>query len=138
MFLIQQRCINVPCMSSLQFPLCCAAPSGIMVMVYSPRSLRVRFLSSRDPVDLKRVILSEYAGPVSFTVVEVIILESEKLQVIIMNGVSGGVTVVVNIAVPPTAAVRLSGSTPSPWLKPGGEDSYMFEINVTETWTMRC
>lgn len=35
---------------------------------------------------------------------------------------SGGVTGVVNIAVPPpTAAERLPGSTPSPWPTPGGE-----------------
>lgn len=94
----------------------------MMVTVYSPVSLRVRSLSSRDPVEGKRVILSGYAGSVMFIAVwDIIILTSEKLQVTTRKGISGGVTVVVNVTVSPTAAVRLSGSTPSPWLKPGGD-----------------
>lgn len=68
-----------------------------------------------------------YSGSVMLTSVEVVILDEPKLQVTIRNGVSGGVTVVVNVTVPPTAAIRLSGSTPSPWLTPGG-DSYVFGI----------
>ncbi len=98
-----------------------------MVTVYSPLSFRVRFLSSSDAVDLKRVTLSVYGGSIMFSPLEVIILDEPKLQVTIRNGVSGGVTVVVNITVPPTAAIKLSGSTPSPWLTPGG-DSYMFGV----------
>lgn len=98
-------------------------------------SLIVRLLSSRDPVDLKRVTLSVYAGPVMFTLLEVIILElppwmSENPQVTTRNGDSGGVTVVVNITVPPTAAVRLSGSTPAPWLTTGGDRYSRFGINA--------
>lgn len=128
-------------MTSLQFPLCCSPPFGITVTVYSPSSLKVRFLSSRDAVDLKRVILSLYAGPVMFILVEVIILDvpwiPEKPQVTTRN-VSDGATVVVNVTVPPTDAIRLFGSTPAPWLKPGG-DSYEFGIDVTKTLlTMHC
>lgn len=96
-----------------------------MVTLYVPVSFRLRFLSSRDAVDMKRVILSVYTGPVMFTVVEVITLDGpwipEKPQVTIKNGFSVGVTVVANVTVCPTTAVRLSGSTPVPWLKPGGD-----------------
>ena len=43
------------------------------------------------------------------------------------NVVSGGVSVELNITVPPTAAFRgPSGNTPAPLVKPGG-DSYMLE-----------
>lgn len=135
---VKQRCVNIPCNTSLQVPLCGFPSFVIMVTVYSPLSLITRFLSSRDPVDVKRVILSVYPGPVMFTVLEVIRLKllpwiSEKPQVTIRNGVSGGTIVVVNITVPPTTAVRLSGSTPAPWLTPGGDRCSKFGINLTET-----
>ena len=121
-----QWCINLPSNSSWQLPFCCAPPVGMMVTLYSPLSLTVRLLSSRDPVDLWSFTRPVYAGPTISALVEVIILTLEpwlfsKLQVTIMKGISGGVTVVVNVTVSPTMAVRLSGSTPAPWVTPGGD-----------------
>lgn len=123
-------------MTSLQFPLCAASPFGIMVTEYSPLSLRIRFLSSSDAVDLKRVILSAYAASVEFTSPDVITLRPEKLQATTRKGVTGGVTVVVNVTVSPTRAFRLSGSTPPPWLKPVRRQ-FNTSLNVPEHLIMQ-
>ncbi len=98
-----------------------------MLTVYSPLSLRVRFLSSRDPVKMKSSILSLYSGAIFIILVTVIILLTPNFQDTDSNGFSIGVSVVVNVTISPTAAFRgPSDNTPAPLVKPGG-DSYRCE-----------
>ncbi len=103
-----------------------------MLTVHSPLPCRARCLGSRDPVEMKRVILPLYSGPVVFAVLsEVIIVVVLKFQVTEANGFSVGVSVVVNVTVPPTAAFRgPSGNTPAPLVKPG-EDSYSLRSQIS-------
>lgn len=108
-----------PYTSSLIVPSFCSSPCGIMVNLYSPLSFRARFLSSRDAVDVKKVILPPYSGLVVFAVFEVIIFLAPNFQAADINGFPGGISVV-NITVPPTVAFRgPSGKIPAPLVKPG-------------------
>lgn len=87
--------ISLPCVFSIQVPF--SAPFGRM-MTHTPS---IRFLSSRDPVDIRRVTLPTYAGPVVSTSPDVMMLLPAKLHATTQNDVSGGITAV-DFAVPPT------------------------------------
>lgn len=112
-----------PCISSMVLPLIIPALGGKMATSYSPLSLTVKFLSSSDPLDLKRVILPSYCCAVVFeSFLEVIRLSKPKVQATTTDA-SCGVSNVVNITFPPTAACRTSSSnTPAPSDEPGGDN----------------
>ena len=91
----------------------------MIVMAYSPLSASTRFLSSREPVALSNVILPEYAGLVTLTLVEVMMLVPLKLQLTDRKEIWLGPRLVVNFTVPPTAPLRGPvGRMPSPAHKP--------------------
>lgn len=100
---------------SVIVPRFCSCPSGMMVMEYSPLSAITRFLSSREPVARSNVTLLAYAGLVTLTLVEVMMLAPLKLQLTDRKGICVEATLVVNLTEPPMAPLRGPlGRTPSP------------------------
>ncbi|KAJ0060256.1 hypothetical protein NL108_005835 [Boleophthalmus pectinirostris] len=91
----------------------------VMVLVYSV-SLRATFRSSRDPVEMNRVILSTYSGAVKLPAeLEVMISVEPNDHPVAISGVCVGASEVVNMTVPLSAAFAESGNTPAPDAKPG-------------------
>ena len=69
-----------------------------MVTVYSPESSLVRFLSSREPVSLNKVVLSAYFGSTMvLEMVEVIMEDPFTAQETEEKGSLVGLIVVVNV-----------------------------------------
>ena len=106
-----------------------------MRTLYSPLSLRTRFLSSRDPVEVKRVTLPSYSA-VALVFVSIITF-SPNFHSTNVNGCSGGVCVVLNITVPPNVALRgPSGNTPAPLVKPGthsySSEKHSYNLSVLQ------
>lgn len=99
----------------------------MMVMEYSPPSASTRSRSSREPVARSNVILLLYAGLVTLTLVEVMMLVPLKLQLTDRKETCVGPRLEVNFTVPPRAPLSGPvGRTPSPPHTPdqkGGEDA---------------
>lgn len=113
--------ISSPETSSLRLPCVGNSPAGTMVTLYSPLSLSVRFLSSKDPVDLNSIILPSYSGAVMFkeSPEDIIDFSAPNLQATDVNGVSDGFRFVSNnTALSIHASIGPSGNTPAPSDKP--------------------